>query len=188
MNWLRKHPGFVGLLTIVAFAAIFYVVFSGHSSNKSQSQQSAPQSSSTSDNPIQLSNPSLSNTDMLTSLKNNPQYQNPLTGIAYDELFRNSDKYKGQFVHYTGKVIQVLGDPGNWNLRVEITQKGSSSYTYWEDPVLIFSYSPDRVIEKDLIDFTARANGVTTYKSVLGGEITIPSLTIYEQKVVGRAD
>jgi hypothetical protein len=124
----------------------------------------------------------------LAKLKTDPQYQNPKTDIPYDELFRNSDKYKGTYVHYTGKVIQVLGDSGNWNLRVNITKKGADPYAYWEDTVFIYSYTPERVIEKDLIEFTAYVDGTTTYKSTLGADITIPALTIYEENRVGRVE
>ena len=127
-----------------------------------------------------------SNADVLASLKTNPDYLNPRTDIPFAELFRNSEQYKGDFVHYTGKVVQVLGDSGNWNLRVNITKTGTDAYPYWNDTVFIFSYSSERVIEKDIIEFTAQMNGTITYQSALGSDITIPSLTIYEHKLVGR--
>jgi hypothetical protein len=125
--------------------------------------------------------------DTLETWKANPQYQNPAT-VAYDELFRNSEKYKGQFVRLKGEVVQVLGNPGDWNLRVNVTEKGSYGYTYYMDTVFVFSYSPDRVIEKDIIEFTAKANGVYTYESGLGASITIPSFTAFETPVVGRKE
>lgn len=139
--------------------------------------------SSNAGNPI-----TLAPQDTLSQWKADPDYQNPLTGISYDQLFRNIDSYTGKFVHYEGQVIQVLGNSGDWNIRVNITQQGDPPYTYWQDPIFIYSYSPDRVIENDLIEFTGQVNGVITYKSVLGGDITVPSLTIYEQQVVGRSE
>jgi hypothetical protein len=129
-----------------------------------------------------------STADTLAKLKTDPQYQNPRTDIPFDELFRNSDKYKGIYVHYTGEVIQVLGESGNWNLRVNITKKGTEPYSYWQDTVFIYSFTPERVIENDLIEFTAYVNGTTTYKSTQGADVTIPALTIYEENRVGRVE
>jgi len=121
-------------------------------------------------------------------IKASDAYKNAKTNIPYDELFRNSEDYKGQYVRYTGKVIQVLGEPGEWNLRVNITKEASGSYDFWDDTVFVYSYSQERVIDDDIIEFTALVNGTITYKSVMGGDITVPSLTIYEHKLVGRAD
>lgn len=124
----------------------------------------------------------------LAQLKASPKYQNPRKDIAYADLARNADQYKGEIVNYDGKVIQVLGEPGNWNLRVNITRKPVGSTDFWDDTMFIFSYSNERVIEKDIINFTAVVNGTYTYEAVFGQSISLPSLVIYEHKLIGRSD
>jgi hypothetical protein len=119
--------------------------------------------------------------------RKDPTYLKPLT-VPYDKLFRNIEKYTGKYIRYTGEVIQVLGEPGEQELRVNVTKKGDQYYSYYDDTVYVFSSSPKRVIEKDIIKFKGRVNGTQTYESVLGGEITIPSLTIYEHTLVGHSD
>lgn len=126
--------------------------------------------------------------DTFTQWKSDIRYQNPKTNIPYDDLFRNIEFYKSEFVRYTGEVVQVLGDAGNWTLRVNITKKGTPSFFYWQDTVLVTSHAQDRVIEKDLIELTGQVNGATTYQAVFGQDITVPWITIYENKVVGRAE
>lgn len=183
-GWIARHK----ILTALILLLLLGLGAAGNANTNKYSKR-VPNTPTATDSGSQISiNNQTSQEETFSKLKNDPKYQNPQPGVAYDELFRNIDKYKGQYFHYKGEVIQVLGDPGNWNLRVNITGKGEAPYTYWEDSVYVFSYSPDRVIEKDIIEFTALVNGTITYKSVLGGDITIPSLSIWEQKVVGRAD
>lgn len=173
------------ITAVLLILLIIGLAVPGNKSNPTNASTNNKSSKSTSSS--NASNPiTLAPQNTLSQWKADPNYQNPITGLSYDQLFRNIDNYTGKFVNYEGQVIQVLGDSGNWNLRVNITQQGDPPYTYWQDPVFIYSYSPDRVIENDLIEFTGQVNGVITYKSVLGGDITIPSLTIYEQQVVGR--
>lgn len=196
--WLKEHkrlkkiPKWLyGAMLLVIIGVIPAIILLGHhhkATPTTENQDNNSDSSLAVNNSSSASTISITPQDTLAQWKSDPSYQKPLTNLSYSELFRNSDKYKGQFVHYTGEVIQVLGDPGDWNLRANITKEGTDPYAYWQDTVFIFSYSPDRVIENDIIDFTAQVNGVLTYKSTLGGDITIPSLTIYEQKVIGRTE
>ena len=124
--------------------------------------------------------------ETLAEIRKDPAYQNPKV-VPYAELFRNSDKYIGEYVRFTGEVVQVLGEPGNWNLRVNVTKYGEYS-TYYKDTVYVISTAKERVIENDIIEFTGLSTGVITYESTLGGNITIPSLVTYEHALVGRSD
>lgn len=182
-RWVIDSPlrlaGVVG--GVVALAIIITLLVSSGSHNNTPSSKP----SSASGSGIKVVDEPDTQQDTLAQWKANPQYQNPLT-VSYEELFRNSDKYKGQFVRLKGQVIQVLGDPGNWNLRVNVTPNGSEPYVYYVDTVYVFSYSNERVIDKDIIEFTAQANGVYTYQSTFGSDVTIPSLTTFETPVVGR--
>lgn len=92
--------------------------------------------------------------------------------IPYDDLMRNADLYVGSKVTYTGEVVQVSqGDDGTFVLRVDITDK---KY-YWTDTVWV-EYVGQRVLEKDLIRFSGTFNGLTTYRAVLGQDVTLPKI------------
>ena len=97
--------------------------------------------------------------------------------VPYDELFRNSDSYLFEDVYYRGEVIQVLGEPGGWNLRVNVTP---GDYGFWDDTVLIEFYGDQRYLEDDIIDFVGTFTGPYTYESVMGGEITVPGILIMD--------
>ncbi len=125
--------------------------------------------------------------DLITAWKDDPQYRKPVT-LPYEELFRNSEKHMGKFIRVKGEVIQVLGEMGAWELRVNVTDKSSYGVSLWDDTVYVVYYSDKRVIEKDIIEFTGLSEGVTTYETTMGNEITIPSLTTINARVVGRTE
>ena len=95
--------------------------------------------------------------------------------IAYKELARNPDDYKGTNVIFTGKVIQVQESGNMVNLRVNVTK---NTYGY-EDTVLI-QYDKyivsGRVLDDDVITFSGMSMGLLTYKTVMGAEMTIPQV------------
>jgi hypothetical protein len=93
--------------------------------------------------------------------------------ITYDELARNTESWVGRNVRLQGKVVQVMESGGSMDLRVNVTK---GSYGLWSDTVYLRFTGP-RLLEGDLIEFTARVNGRVTYKTVLGASVTIPDLT-----------
>lgn len=112
----------------------------------------------------------------------------PVITVPYADLFRDAEKYRGKFIKFKGEVIQVLGDAGEWNLRVNVTDKSSYGVSLWDDTIFVFSYSNKRVIEDDIIEFVGRGDGTQTYESALGGEVTIPAVTTLDTPVVGRSE
>lgn len=96
------------------------------------------------------------------------------TGITYDQLARTPDKYKDEKVKFYGKVIQVVEDESMVTLRMAI----NSDY----DKVILLAYSPDivssRVLENDNITIYGVSNGVYTYQSTMGGNITVPLVVV----------
>ncbi len=100
--------------------------------------------------------------------------------VAYEELFRNIDLYEGKSFRFTGKVIQVLdADNDEYQMRISITRDRFS----WSDPVYVY-YVGVRILEDDFVQFVGTVNGTITYKSVFGGEITIPELRVGQLKIV----
>ena len=96
------------------------------------------------------------------------------TGITYDQLARTPDKYKNEKVKFSGKVIQVVEDESMITLRMAI----NSDY----DKVILLAYNPDivssRVLKDDNITIYGVSDGVYTYESTLGGNITIPLVIV----------
>lgn len=122
---------------------------------------------------------------IISRVKESEEYKNAQS-IAYAELFRNSESYEGRYFKLAGQVIQLLGTPGNWQYRVNITKTGEEPYAFYEDTVYLESIDQERVIEGDIITFIGRHNGLITYESTLGANITVPHLKTVEHELIGR--
>lgn len=99
--------------------------------------------------------------------------------IAYDDLARNPDKYKGQSFVFTGEVIQVV-EPNYGNtvyLRINVTK---GKYT-WSDTIFAeveLPKSADRILEDDIITIYGDCEGLYTYESITGTQVSVPSIKI----------
>ena len=95
--------------------------------------------------------------------------------VSYDDVARNPDNYDGEKVVLSGTVIQVSEDAldlfstNSVDFRVETT-----------DGIWYVSYNrpegESRILEGDYITCYGECDGVTTYISVLGGNVTVPKL------------
>ena len=96
------------------------------------------------------------------------------TGITYDQLARTPDQYKGKKVKFTGKVLQVLEDDDEIQIRLAV----NSNY----DTVLLCAYEPglvsSRILEDDVITIYGVSVGLFTYTSSFNVPITIPAVWI----------
>ncbi|MEK4500387.1 hypothetical protein [Bacillus sp. FSL R12-0069] len=96
------------------------------------------------------------------------------TGITYDQLARTPDDFKGKKAKFTGKVLQVMEGQGETQLRIAV----NGDY----DKVLYIAYKSDilnsRVLEKDNVTVKGKSAGIFTYKSTMGGEISIPAMLV----------
>jgi hypothetical protein len=103
---------------------------------------------------------------------NKESYMAAAKTYEYKELARNPEEYKGEIAAFKGKVIQV--SEGSLNTIYRVATKDGI-----EDIIYVTYKRPkgeDRVLENDIVTIYGDLNGVTTYKSVLGGNITIPSV------------
>ncbi|WP_455650322.1 hypothetical protein [Enterocloster citroniae] len=96
------------------------------------------------------------------------------TGITYEQLARTPDDYIGQKVKFTGKVIQVIEGSGTVQIRIAVN-KDYDTVLYGEYKKSIVS---SRVLENDIITIYGTSSGLLSYKSTMGGTITIPSVSI----------
>lgn len=98
------------------------------------------------------------------------------TGITYDQLARTPDDYIGQKVKFSGKVVQVIESSSGDETQLRIAV--NNDY----DTVVFAVYSSDivssRVLEDDQITIYGISLGTISYKSTLGGTITIPAVSV----------
>lgn len=96
------------------------------------------------------------------------------TGITYDQLARTPDDFKGKKVKFYGKVVQVIEGSGSVQIRLAV----EDNY----DTILLGEYSSStvssRVLEDDYITIYGTSVGTISYKSTMGGTITIPGVYI----------
>lgn len=96
------------------------------------------------------------------------------TGITYDQLARTPDDYKSKKIKFSGKVVQVI--EGSYSIQIRFAV--NSNY----DKILLGEYSKNivssRVLEDDIVTIYGTSAGLITYQSTMGGNITIPSVSI----------
>lgn len=92
--------------------------------------------------------------------------------VDYSELARNPNQYIGKSLTYSGKVIQVIEGDTETQHRIAV----GGNY----DNVIYVAYPKDivtsRILEDDYVTVYGTSLGLYTYKSTLGGNITIPAL------------
>ena len=97
------------------------------------------------------------------------------TGITYSQLSRNPEQYNGKKVKFKGKVVQVIEGDGK---EIQIRLAVNSDY----DTILFGQYDSSivssRILEDDIITIYGLSVGTISYKSTMGGTITIPGVAI----------
>lgn len=107
------------------------------------------------------------------------EYQELCEEYTYKEIARNPDDFEGEYIVFTGEVIQVqegIGD--SITLRVNMTE---NEYGYYEDTVYCtYSYSDEdsKILEDDIIKIYGECQGDTSYTSILGQKVTLPKIEI----------
>jgi hypothetical protein len=109
--------------------------------------------------------------------------------VAFEDLSRSGNSVIGTYYRFEGRIIQ---DAGSGTYRVNMTKDPGYSRVFWEDTILVtVAGTPStRLLEDDIISFTAASGGVQSYTTVFGASVTLP-LVIAEAtdiSVTGRAD
>lgn len=101
------------------------------------------------------------------------------TGITYEELARNPDKNKGKKVTFTGTVIQVIRGDGEDQFRVRVNNDYKK--------IIFVSYIPksgeNKILENDKVVVRGVSVGEISYKSTMGGKISIPGITAHSIEI-----
>ena len=96
------------------------------------------------------------------------------TGITYDQLARTPDDYLLKKVKFYGKVVQVMEDGDNTQIRLAVNDNYDTVIYGEYDSSIVSS----RVLEDDYITISGVSSGLLSYKSTMGGTITIPSILV----------
>lgn len=113
------------------------------------------------------------------------EYKAKCQALTYKDLARDRDGLKGEYVTFTGEIIQDVGD-GSY--RMNVTAEGTYS-TYYTDTI-IFYYDDkgvgDRLLEDDIITIWGTSGGLYSYETVLGDTVTVPLVYVeYVELVQG---
>ncbi len=108
-----------------------------------------------------------------TKAQKKAEYKDSCKAVGYKSVARNPEKYSGKKIKISGKVLQVSeGSYGINSLRVAT----SGGY----DNVYLVSYDSSElsqnIIEDDKVTIWGECTGTTSYTTVLGASITIPSM------------
>lgn len=98
--------------------------------------------------------------------------------VPYEDLARYPDEYEGKTIAVTGEVIQVVEGTTETQYRVKMNDD-------YNQVVLVGyagTFPNGRILEDDVLTFYGICLGTMTYKSTMGGNITVPAMmaTVYE--------
>ena len=117
------------------------------------------------------------------------EYKAQCVEIAYEDLARNPDAHAGEYFKFTGEVVQVLQDGNTVNLRLNVTPVYfGEKISYYDDTIYVILHLPDgadRILEDDIITLYGTCNGLYTYTSVLGAEVSIPGIEGMYYELIG---
>lgn len=97
------------------------------------------------------------------------------TGVTYENLARTPDDYLGKKVKFNGKVIQVMEDDKETQIRLAVNDN-YDTILYLGIPKTLTTNN--RILENDEITIMGKSAGLLTYQSTMGGNITIPSVLV----------
>lgn len=97
--------------------------------------------------------------------------------VSYKELEKNSAKYEGTPISFTGEVLQIQEEElevTNINTEVRLAINGDINqvvYVTFQD-----AFGMEGIVNEDMISVYGTLSGSVTYESVAGHQITIPSM------------
>lgn len=111
-------------------------------------------------------------TESITKAESREDYIANCETVVYSDVERNPQNFKGKYIAISGNVIQVSeGWFNSVTLRIE-SDSGIWYATYTRDS------SESRILENDTITAYGECTGVETYTTLLGANMTIPSIKI----------
>ncbi|MBI2102447.1 hypothetical protein HYT55_01300 [Candidatus Woesearchaeota archaeon] len=101
------------------------------------------------------------------------EYKKYARSVLYDNLFRFNEEFIGESIYLHGEITQIIQvDKNNWILKAN-TGRIYDAY-FFDDEVIIYFQSSERLLEGDVVDIWGEVLGLRTYTTVLGAERTAP--------------
>lgn len=98
--------------------------------------------------------------------------------IAYAQLKKNPDRYAGEYVKYTGEIVQILEGSDMTNIRLAVTK---NSYGYdFNDLVFIEYLGYTDFVDGDIVTIYGEVYGAHSYESQAGYNISLPGIVAEE--------
>ena len=95
------------------------------------------------------------------------------SAVTYDALARNTERYEGRTITFSGVVLQVIeGSSQRATLRIGMDVRGEPQY----DAVVLVHYGGPRLLEDDKVTIWGEVRGRVSYKTVLGATVTVPEI------------
>lgn len=111
--------------------------------------------------------------------KKKEEQQGYNTGITYNQLARDEHEYWYKKVTFKGKVLQV--QEGSEENVIRLAVDGN-----YDNVLLVRHLKPrvgDRILENDWITVRGLFNGLASYTSVMGAEITLPEVLCEDNNI-----
>ena len=105
------------------------------------------------------------------------EYRASCQTYTYDQIARNPDDYQNKLAKFTGKVVQVIRNGDEIQMRVNVT---ATSYGGYTDTVFVYYTITNNinVLEGDIITMYGELRGIQTYETVLGATMSIPRIYV----------
>ncbi|MCK8606118.1 hypothetical protein LNP18_08380 [Leuconostoc citreum] len=181
INKLKKRESKISAKKLIIAFVVGFILLIGagftNSDNESKSndkESSSKADTTSSEKEVDVNSNSGSSSEFSESGDSSDKDPNAYkTGVTYDQIARTPKDFKNKKVQFTGKVIQVIEDGKDVQVRLAID--GNS------DNIILVLISSDlvkssRVLENDLLTVSGISNGTTSYDSTLGGKITVPEV------------
>ncbi|MDE0144068.1 MAG: hypothetical protein OXN19_21570 [Caldilineaceae bacterium] len=96
--------------------------------------------------------------------------------IPYKELFRYAESHVGEKIYFRAKIRHVIENNGDFILLAHVTP---ITTIVWDDSIYLnYNNAPIRVLEDDIVHFVGIMEGLYTYTSTRGDNVTVPSITV----------
>ena len=94
---------------------------------------------------------------------------------AYNDLARNPDAHKGEYISFTCYILQVVSDAADAN---HYSVYRAATRGRWDDAILLYidNYGKGRLLENDRVTIYGTFEGLYTYESIFGEKITVPQV------------
>ena len=105
-------------------------------------------------------------------------YKKNCKSISYDNLSRNPGDYEGEYVKFSGYVVQVCSEATSslYYSTYRVATNGRYDNVVY---IKVDNYgSGSRILEDDRVTFYGTYDGLYTYETVMGASVTIPSIIV----------